>query len=226
MCICGLTAKGGTVFLRWPGLSPVSEGTVANFTSCMMIGGDEYSCLDPAQFINEGASILSLLILTPQGFSQEGLLSLQAWLGEAGLLTFAAAGGLSNGEGDGCVCKHVHVPGMGPEIDVSPAGVNKGSAILKLLDDPLRHLGVDCNADGSDIAVFGDAGNDVELFGMKRDATGQALEPLYPDTGGAEIKYRPAIRCAMPWANDPLLIADSNVVSTCDKVLARFGHGS
>ena len=44
--------------------------------------------------------------------------------------------------------------------------------------DTMRHLGVTCSADGSEVAVFGDAGNDVELFGMKRSKAGTELEPL------------------------------------------------
>ena len=39
---------------------------------------------------------------------------------------------------------------------------------------------------------------------MKRDHTGDRLESL-------GLGYRPAIRCAMPWANDALLLRDSNV---------------
>ena len=38
--------------------------------------------------------------------------------------------------------KHVHVPGLGPEIDISPSGVNKGSAIITLMKDAEAHLGV------------------------------------------------------------------------------------
>jgi hypothetical protein len=84
---------------------------------------------------------------------------------------------------------------------------------MKLFATSMEHLGVE--AKDSEIAVFGDAGNDIELFGMKRDRSGEALEPL-------GLNYRPAIRCAMPWANDELLLADSNVIATVDSVLQRI----
>ena len=63
--------------------------------------------------------------------------------------------------------------------------------------------------------MFGDAGNDIELFGMKRDRTGTALEPLGLD-------FRPSIRVAMPWANDQLLLQDANVTATVDCVLTQL----
>ena len=116
------------------------------------------------------------------------------------------------------MCKHVHVPGLGPEIDISPIGVNKGSAIKVLLQDTEGHLGVSSDGSGADIAVFGDAGNDIELFGMKRDQTGGMLEPLGLD-------FRPAVRVAMPWANDELLLGDANAIGTCNVYFDRWGRG-
>ena len=37
--------------------------------------------------------------------------------------------------------------------------------------------------------------------------------------------YLPAIRCAMSWANDELLLADSNVIATVDSVLRMISDG-
>ena len=75
------------------------------------------------------------------------------------------------------------------------------------------------------IAVFGDAGNDIELFGMQRSKHGYELEPLVitgsiPSASGPP--YRPAVRVAMPWANDALLIKDSTEVASCDVVFDKI----
>eukprot|EP01052_Picozoa_sp_SAG31_P010013 SAG31_NODE_536_length_14340_cov_9.449196_14_plen_197_part_00 len=63
--------------------------------------------------------------------------------------------------------------------------------------------------------MFGDAGNDIELFGMKRDGTGAGLLPLGLD-------FRPSVRVAMPWANDNLLLKDANVIAPCSHVLSQI----
>ena len=210
VCIGGL-AKEHVVLLQPPTPGAGLE-TGRQFTSLMMIAEGEYQWLPPDAFKAEAGSILSLLMLCPLDCGEGDLLRLQQWLQRCGLLHFDDAGGKkASGEGDGVVCKHVHVPGLGPEIDISPVGVNKGSAIAKMLSDTEQHLGVACHG-SHQIAVFGDAGNDIELFGMKRDRTGAALEPLGLD-------FRPAIRVAMPWANDALLLEDANVVATMDVVL-------
>lgn len=186
----------------------------------MMIQEDSYEWLSPEEFRAQAASVLSFLVLLPVNTAQNDLLNMQSWFQDQGLLTFAEpAKRCSNGEGQGVVCKHVHVPGIGPEIDISPSGVNKGSAIAKLLADVRGNLGVDADGTGEQVAVFGDAANDVELFGMRRDATGEALEPL-------GLGYRPAVRVAMPWANDRLLTADANIISTCDRVFAEISRSS
>ena len=66
--------------------------------------------------------------------------------------------------------------------------------------------------------MFGDGGNDVELFGMQRTPNGSSLIKL--DTG-----FRPAIRVAMPWANDHLLKEDANISAPVDQVLERIVDG-
>ena len=221
ICIAGL-AKERTLLMGWPGLSAVGRRTASEFTTQMMIDEPEFAWLEPEAFGSAAESILSLLILFPNDPDADAKVTLQlkldtqAWLHAAALLDFDdATTRLSNGEGPGVVCKHVHVPGLGPEIDISPSGVNKGSAIMKLLAGAAQHLGVE--ASDSEIAVFGDAGNDIELFGMKRDRSGDALEPL-------GLSYRPAIRCAMPWANDDLLRGDANVIAGVDSVLRQIVH--
>merc|ERR1711879_417 len=146
----------------------------------------------------------SLLIMFSVGVPKSDLLAMQTLLHEQGLLIFDdPPGRLSNGASTKTVCKHVHVPGMGPEIDISPIGINKGSAIMKLLADTRSTLGIE-PVQNEEIAVFGDAANDVELFGRKRNSAGTGLEPL-------EFNHRPGIRVAMPWADDRLLVEDANV---------------
>eukprot|EP00392_Amoebophrya_sp_AT5.2_P015112 g15303.t1 len=200
-----------------------------------------------------GCDVLSLVILFPDGASDEvrkrRQLAAQRFLEGKQLLRFGdgvAAGQLANGVGEKVVCKHVHVPGIGPEIDISPTGVNKGTAVTKYLawrrsdvasrkphsrpESPKAATG--SRQEGLGIAVFGDAGNDLELFGVKRagSGAGQALVPLFGGGGveeaeGAEVEeknFRPIIRAAMPWANDALLLQDANIVDTVDKVLERI----
>jgi hypothetical protein len=131
------------LFLRHGQPSATAERTAAEFTELMMVERPDYEWVGAEDFVAAGASVLSLLIMLPTGTGTDRLLAVQQWLQGAGLLRFSDAGGRkSNGEGEGVVCKHVHVPGLGPEIDVSPAGVNKGSAIMKLMADTVMHLGV------------------------------------------------------------------------------------
>lgn len=218
VCICGLT-KSKALYLRWDGLGAAGEQVGNEFVELMMIDPEPegFKWLSPLAFRAEGSSILSFLMLLPKDTSTDDLLAMQSWLQEADLLQFTSPKErCSNGAGKGVICKHVHVPGIGPEIDISPSGVNKGSAIALMLKDANSSLGVDVDHhEGHSVAVFGDAGNDVELFGMRRDSAGSALEPL-------GLGYRPQIRVAMPWANDELLLKDANVVSTMDRVLARI----
>ncbi|CAD7925917.1 unnamed protein product [Amoebophrya sp. A120] len=157
---------------------------------------------DPAFLSSQDCDILSFLILfSNQGDSETPaakevrLLRAQAFLQAEGILDFGQHGAerLGNGVGEGVVCKHVHVyqgyPGIGPEIDISPDGVNKGSAIRKFLE-----AGAGENTGtAKTVAVFGDAGNDLELFGVKRGPSAELL-PLFQDG----FDYRPKIRVAMP----------------------------
>ena len=158
----------------------------------MMIPTTDYEWLEPAAFQAAAAEVLSLLVLLPRTEDSDSpeLLRLQHWLHGADLLRFDDPGRKSNGEAATVVCKHVHVPGLGPEVrrprlpsarrptpcsgrhaapcsgrraapcssvarrgaltaaaaavqvDISPVGVNKGSAIKVLLQDLEAHLGV------------------------------------------------------------------------------------
>eukprot|EP00927_Polykrikos_kofoidii_P010730 TRINITY_DN14525_c0_g1_i1.p1 TRINITY_DN14525_c0_g1~~TRINITY_DN14525_c0_g1_i1.p1 ORF type:complete len:312 (+),score=60.53 TRINITY_DN14525_c0_g1_i1:316-1251(+) len=214
-CITGLS-KTKTVMLRWDGMGLAGQETGQQFCTLMMIPPEDYDWLSPDDFLAQAPSVLSFLILMPMNTTEGDLLALQGWLQSTDLLRFSdATGRCSNAAGDGVVGKHVHVPGIGPEFDISPAGVNKGSAIAKILQDVQGNLGVESEGTGDDVAVFGDAGNDIELFGMMRNASGDALEPL-------GLGFRPALRVAMPWANDQLLLQDANVVATMDRVLERI----
>lgn len=217
VCVMGLCKERGVV-MRLDGMQEAQMRAGIQFKKHMEIPDDRWEWLPPAEFVAQRADILSLCMLLPRAegseekqAAEESLIGLQKWLHECQLLSFAEPQRKSSGRSDIAVCKHVQVPGIGPEIDISPLGVNKGSAMVKLLADPEGNLGV--AAAGSDaLAVFGDAANDVELFGMARNAAGTELEPLAQG-------YRPAIRVAMPWANDDLLLKDSNVQATVDRVL-------
>ncbi|CAD7974953.1 unnamed protein product [Amoebophrya sp. A25] len=189
---------------------------------------------ESAFFCGNQCDIFSLLILFPDGLEPaertSRLLRAQTFLDNKKLLQFPAAKTeLGNGRGSTVVCKHVHVPGIGPEIDISPAGVNKGSAIRAFLED--FYHGAGKLPDNDAIAVFGDAGNDLELFGIKRlhMAPGHCEEnseptihvmpvaPLFED-----YDYRPSIRVAMPWANDELLMEEATAICSVDKILRRI----
>ena len=132
-------------------------------------------------------------------------------------------------------------------------------------NDSLAGGQVRCSGSSGQIAVFGDAGNDIELFGMKRDRAGEALVgrclsltfhcvitscpclfhclstasfldlplryhglslsfsvPLNCLQVPLGLDFRPAIRVAMPWANDRLLLEDANIVAPVGEVLARI----
>jgi hypothetical protein len=130
ICIVGL-AKEKTLLMNWDGLSAVGRRTANEFTTQMMIEEPDFVWLEPDAFAAEAENVLSFLILFPndpgaEAAEQQLKLDTQSWLHESNMLQFDdAATRLSNGEGEGVVCKHVHVPGLGPEIDISPSGVNK-----------------------------------------------------------------------------------------------------
>lgn len=91
-----------------------------------------------------------------------------------------------------------------PEMDITVGGVDKGSALCRLLRSPeLRsHLG-EIEIDASrHVAVFGDAANDV---------------PMFRSVGGV----RPALRVGMPHATHHELCASSNVRAEVSAVLER-----
>eukprot|EP00662_Eupelagonemidae_sp_cell21_P034352 gene34352-22194_t len=130
---------------RWLGMAapphrPSRCSAGREFVRQMMISEGDYDWLPPERFRAEGASRPC-----PKGAEPAELLRLQQWLHSADLLRF-------DDPGDGVVCKHVHVPGLGPEVDISPAGVNKGSAIATLLRDAAATLGVDAGTDGARVA--------------------------------------------------------------------------
>jgi len=190
-----------------------ASGPADLFAEEMMLAPADLDRLEFAQLVEQADNILSFLILFPNPAEEESLVLMQMWLNKHNLLTYANGGSSkSNGQAETVCSKHVHVPGLGPEIDITPVGVNKGSSIAKLLEDTKAHLGVEVG-DGDGIAVFGDAGNDIELFGRQRSQDGQSLESLQG------VDFRPQIRVAMPWANDPLLKLDANIVTTVNKVM-------
>jgi len=205
ICLCGLTPD--RIILAGAG------GPGNLFTEEMMLTADDVDWMEIPQLVAQADNILSFLIMFPNPTDEDVLLQMQQWLNQHELLRFPNGGATKcNGLTEEVCSKHVHVPGLGPEIDITPVGVNKGSSIAKLMEDTKGHLGVEF-VDGDGIAVFGDAGNDIELFGRQRSEDGQTLEPL------KGVNFRPQIRVAMPWANDPLLKLDANIVTTFDTVV-------
>eukprot|EP00658_Telonema_sp_P-2_P017899 TRINITY_DN16992_c0_g1_i3.p1 TRINITY_DN16992_c0_g1~~TRINITY_DN16992_c0_g1_i3.p1 ORF type:complete len:382 (+),score=84.93 TRINITY_DN16992_c0_g1_i3:199-1344(+) len=214
ICIVGLT-EASCLLLTPCGV--VGRETAKRFCDLMMVPPMERCWRDPEAFIAECDEILSMLVMLPETSADPDLIRLQQWLQGQELLQFALVDRKCSGLNPGRVCcKHVHVPGIGPEIDISPVGVNKGSAIAELLTDAKAHLSVEYEGNHQ-LAVFGDAGNDVELFGMQRSSDGSELVPL----GNG---FRPEIRVAMPWANDLLLSKDANVQARVDWVFKRILH--
>jgi hydroxymethylpyrimidine pyrophosphatase-like HAD family hydrolase len=202
-----------------PGSLARSAGTA--FLSRMDLASEYFDWVPAATLREMGDDILSFLMMFPRVDSvdpgpEPRLLDAQAWLDRNGLLTFAdAERALTNGGPSAAfavVCKHVHVPGIGPEIDISPVGVNKGSAIVTYLQAQFASA-----VPNEHIAVFGDAGNDIELFGMKRTKSGADLEPLFE-----QLQYRPVVRVAMPWANDELLVRDSTEQASCSEIFDKI----
>jgi len=75
-----------------------------------------------------------------------------------------------------------------PEVDINVAGVDKGQALSRFLqhESILKHLGVDSINPEEQVAVFGDAPNDVPMF--------RAVDGL-----------QPALRVRMPHSTDKAL---------------------
>lgn len=227
---CSLVGLGKdtVLVLDHRGLGPRGRQTASEWIERMAVKEEDLYWVSPVEMVNQAIEILSFLWLFPKSTMTNSLLLGQSWLHENGLVQFSGASERkSNGQPSKnfkVVCKHVHVPGIGPEIDFSPAGVNKGSAIIKMLRKPMD-LGLKdlqmkdlLVRENMAIAVFGDAGNDIELFGMKRTIGGDQLEPLEHATSGGV--YRPGIRVSMPWANDKLLLADANMHAEVHVVLS------
>lgn len=89
-----------------------------------------------------------------------------------------------------------------PEIDITVAGVDKGTALSRFLGDRdiLSHLRQECIDPGTQLAVFGDAPNDV---------------PMFKGVGDAQ----PGLRVRMPFADDTALIENSNMSGEVADVL-------
>eukprot|EP01052_Picozoa_sp_SAG31_P010012 SAG31_NODE_536_length_14340_cov_9.449196_13_plen_265_part_00 len=138
-------STSGVYFLNDPRLSAAGRTIAQDFVTLMMIPPQDYEWLEPAEFERAGTEILSLLLLLPktEGTDSAELLQVQQWLHANDLLHFEdALAKQSNGEGTSVVCKHVHVPGLGPEIDISPSGVNKvqcGCNVLRAICHPQSH---------------------------------------------------------------------------------------
>lgn len=172
----------------------------------------------PEEFVN--THVLSLALICPKSFNDANMLELQTFLHAEDLVCFrdpeaettggggpgiAGAQRLVSGEPTAnfhVVAKHVHVPGMGPEIDIVPGNTNKGTGVLSYIAHCAGTTSLE--KDTLEVAVFGDAGNDIELFGSS-DGT-----------------FRPAVRVAMPWTNAPRLMQDATICAKMHSVLAKI----
>eukprot|EP00746_Dinoflagellata_sp_MGD_P076366 gnl/MRDRNA2_/MRDRNA2_30760_c0_seq1.p1 gnl/MRDRNA2_/MRDRNA2_30760_c0~~gnl/MRDRNA2_/MRDRNA2_30760_c0_seq1.p1 ORF type:complete len:538 (-),score=118.06 gnl/MRDRNA2_/MRDRNA2_30760_c0_seq1:18-1430(-) len=221
----------------------------AEFTSHMRIDPEQdVKPLNPLEFINEKDNVLSFLILFAKGTTkapdarihewENEIVQVKRWLLKQGLMDFGESKasllerpGALEAERFKVVCKNVHVPGMAPEIDVSPTGVNKGSAVMKFLEDFMKKR--NAQVKNGHVAVFGDAENDIELFGKKKSSSGSTLvqhPDLYlPQIHASKedvhskklIPFDPAVKVAMPWANE-LLISAATHTAKCSAIFSEI----
>jgi hydroxymethylpyrimidine pyrophosphatase-like HAD family hydrolase len=136
--------------------------------------------------------VLSLILLLPyhdgdKGKQEETQTLAREWLERKKLFTFSEKGGdneewakarRSNGDIGRLrmVCKSlIASSAIGPEIDMSPYGINKGSAVVEYLNTAF--VGTE-RPRNENIAACGDAKNDLELFGVD--------------------EYEPIVRLVMP----------------------------
>lgn len=222
----------------------------AEFTSHMRVDPEQdVKPLNPMEFINEKDNVLSFLILFAKGATKNApdariqeweneMVQVKRWLRKKELMNFGEDNGsllekpgALEAEHFKVVCKNVHVPGMAPEIDVSPAGVNKGSAVMKFLEDFMKKRNTQVK--NEHIAVFGDAENDIELFGKRKCSSGSTLVQ-HPDLYLPQIQsskedvdckkripFDPVVKVAMPWANE-LLISAATHKAKCSAIFSEI----
>lgn len=142
----------------------------------------------------------------------------QKYLSDIGVLEFEnldEPSACRGKDGFGVEGKWVFVPGLGNDLCLSPTGVDKGSAVRALLRSFSQNRGGALRND--QLAVFGDAQNDVELFGttmtVPSSNNGNTLED-----GTA---YRPAVRVAMPDAA-AMLKSDATEIAMVSAVLEKI----
>eukprot|EP00933_Yihiella_yeosuensis_P018319 TRINITY_DN15077_c0_g4_i2.p1 TRINITY_DN15077_c0_g4~~TRINITY_DN15077_c0_g4_i2.p1 ORF type:complete len:350 (+),score=65.78 TRINITY_DN15077_c0_g4_i2:71-1120(+) len=125
---------------------------------------------------------------------------MQQAMQEYGLMDCCYSGEIANGVGNGIKLTLMKDPW--PEIDINVAGVDKGKALSRFITSPevLQYLGRSHIDPQKHVAVFGDAPNDL---------------PMFEQIGGVQ----PAMRVAMPHADDDNLIAHSNVRAEVADVL-------
>merc|ERR1712032_1756246 len=105
-------------------------------------------------------------------------------------------------EGVGNGIKVIMMKDPWPEVDINVAGVDKGKALNRFLqhESILKHLGIDGVDPERQVAVFGDAANDV---------------PMFRDVGGSQ----PALRVRMPHSTDEDLAEIANHSAEVSDVL-------
>ncbi|CAE8721673.1 unnamed protein product [Polarella glacialis] len=117
-----------------------------------------------------------------------------------GLMNCMYADGKSEGLGEGIKVTPMKDPW--PEIDINVAGVDKGKALARFLQNSqvLEYLGQRSIDPSSQVAVFGDAPNDVPMF-------------------MAVAGVQPGLRVVMPHADDKILNELSNTKAEVADVL-------
>lgn len=162
-------------------------------------------------FSQENADrVLSLILLLPhfdgdktkQGDAKKHA---QDWLVREGLFTFDEGSSEGKNKRLRVVCRHVGAStAIGPEIDMSPSGVNKGSAVETFLarmnSEEKREY-----VENEDVAACGDADNDLALFGNRES-------------------YEPVVRLAMPKRSTANLQAKATHVGECHEVFDRIDN--
>ena len=108
LCLCGLA----------PSQILLTGGREAGdeYVERMMVKPDEMQWVETQQFEAQANDILSLVMLFPNPTNQDSLIEMQKWLHDNDLMTFKDKTQIASGHKEDTVCcKHVQVPGIGPE---------------------------------------------------------------------------------------------------------------
>lgn len=173
------------------------------------------------ELIQSRKDILQVIILYPELKSADSKLQCEEYMQTVrprqeelqrafkayGLLDSAYEEELISGVGAGVNMTFMKDPW--PSIDINVAGVNKGNALARFLNDAtvLKYLKRSTRPTAETIAVFGDAANDV---------------PMFKEVDGS----KPLWRVAMPHATDPDLLGSCNVRAQVGETLLKFVYAT